>query len=115
MYELFKFAHLAAAIVWMGGMALMIWAIRPVAIAQLEPVQRLPLLAGILTRFLKIVGLCVLILLATGGHGEPCAHDLLLANFADLGVSGQPAHQHNVVQISSHSILLVLELEPLME
>ena len=67
MYELFKFAHLAAAIVWMGGMALMIWAIRPVAIAQLEPVQRLPLLAGILTRFLKIVGLCVLILLATGG------------------------------------------------
>ena len=67
MYELFKFAHLAAAIVWMGGMALMIWAIRPVAIAQLEPVQRLPLLAAILSRFFKMVGLCVLILLATGG------------------------------------------------
>ena len=67
MYELFKFAHLAAAIVWMGGMALMIWAIRPVAVAQLEPVQRLPLLAAILSRFFKMVGLCVLILLATGG------------------------------------------------
>ena len=67
MYELFKFAHLAAAIVWMGGMALMIWAIRPVAIAQLEPVQRLPLMAAILSRFFKMVGLCVLILLTTGG------------------------------------------------
>ena len=67
MYEIIKFVHLAAAIVWIGGMALMIWAIRPVAIAQLEPVQRLPLLAGILTRFFKMVGLCVLLLLTTGG------------------------------------------------
>jgi uncharacterized membrane protein len=67
MYETIKCAHLAAAIVWMGGMALMIWVIRPVAIAQLEPVQRLPLLAGILTRFFKIVGLCVALLLASGG------------------------------------------------
>lgn len=67
MYETIKFAHLAAAIVWMGGMALMVWVIRPVAISQLEPVQRLPLLAGILTRFLKIVGLCVVLLLASGG------------------------------------------------
>jgi uncharacterized membrane protein len=38
-----------------------------VAIAQLEPVQRLPLLAGILTRFFRMVALCVLVLLATGG------------------------------------------------
>ena len=67
MYETIKFAHLAAAIVWMGGMALMIWAIRPVAIAQLEPVQRLPLLAGILTRFFRMVAVSVLVLLATGG------------------------------------------------
>ncbi len=67
MYETIKFAHLAAAIVWIGGMALMIWAIRPVAIAQLEPVQRLPLLAGILTRFFRMVALCVLVLLVSGG------------------------------------------------
>ncbi len=67
MYETIKFAHLAAAIVWMGGMALMIWAIRPVAIAQLEPVQRLPLLAGILTRFFRMVAVSVLVLLASGG------------------------------------------------
>jgi uncharacterized membrane protein len=67
MYEIIKFVHLAAGIVWVGGMALMIWAIRPVAIAQLEPAMRLPLLGGILSRFFKMVGLCILLLLATGG------------------------------------------------
>ena len=67
MYEIIKFVHLAAAIVWMGGMALMIRAVRPVAIEQLEPIQRLPLLTGILSRFFQMVGLCVLLLLATGG------------------------------------------------
>jgi uncharacterized membrane protein len=67
MYELIKFAHLAAGTAWMGGMTFMIWALRPVAIAQLEPVQRLPLLAAVLNRFFKLVALCVLILLATGG------------------------------------------------
>ena len=67
MHEIIKFVHLAAAIVWMGGMALMIRAVRPVAIEQLEPIQRLPLLAGILSRFFQMVGLCVLLLLATGG------------------------------------------------
>ena len=67
MYELIKFTHLAAGIVWLGGMAIMLWAVRPVAIAQLEPAQRLPLLAGMLRRFFNLVGLCVILLLATGG------------------------------------------------
>ena len=67
MYELFKFSHLAAGIIWMGGMALMIWALRPVAIAQLEPVQRLPLLGAVLTRFFKMVTACVVVLLVSGG------------------------------------------------
>jgi len=48
MYEIIKFVHLSAGIVWIGGMAFAIWALRPVAIAQLEPVQRLPLLSGVL-------------------------------------------------------------------
>jgi len=67
MYELIKFTHLAAGIIWMGGMALMIWALRPVAIAQLEPAQRLPLLGGVLSRFFKMVAACVVVLLASGG------------------------------------------------
>ena len=67
MYELFKFSHLFAGIIWMGGMALMIWALRPVAIAQLEPAQRLPLLGGVLSRFFKMVVACIVVLLASGG------------------------------------------------
>jgi len=67
MYEMIKFAHLAAGIVWMGGMTFMIWALRPVAIAQLEPNQRLPLMAAVLSRFFKWVALCVVVLLASGG------------------------------------------------
>jgi len=67
MYELIKFSHLAAGIIWMGGMALMIWALRPVAIAQLEPAQRLPLLGGVLSRFFKMVVACIVVLLASGG------------------------------------------------
>ncbi|NBY68899.1 MAG: hypothetical protein EBQ58_08775 [Betaproteobacteria bacterium] len=67
MYEIIKFVHLSAGIVWIGGMAFTIWALRPVAIAQLEPVQRLPLLSGVLARFFNIVGLCIFLLLATGG------------------------------------------------
>ena len=47
-------------------MAIMLWAVRPVAIAQLEPAQRLPLLAGMLRRFFNLVGLCVILLLTTG-------------------------------------------------
>lgn len=68
MYEFFKFLHLAAAIVWLGGMTLLLWALRPVAIAQLQPPQRLPLLAGVLERFFVLVWLSIALLLGTGGY-----------------------------------------------
>ena len=44
MYEWFKFFHLAAAIVWLGGMALVILAMRPVVIARMSPPERLVLM-----------------------------------------------------------------------
>ncbi len=67
MYELIKFTHLAAGIVWMGGMAVMIWAVRPTAISSFEPPVRLPFLAAVMSRFFKLVAICVFLLLATGG------------------------------------------------
>jgi uncharacterized membrane protein len=67
MYELIKFTHLASGIVWMGGMAVMIWAVRPTAISLFEPPVRLPFLAAVMSRFFKLVAICVLLLLATGG------------------------------------------------
>jgi uncharacterized membrane protein len=54
-------------LIWLGGMTILIMAVRPAVIAQLEPCQRIPLLSGILSRFLKLVMVCIAILLITGG------------------------------------------------
>ena len=67
MYEIIKFTHLAAGVIWLGGMAAMIWAVRPAAIALFEPPLRLPFLATVMGRFFKVVLACVLVLLFTGG------------------------------------------------
>jgi len=61
-----KFLHLSGAIVWLGGMAFMLWALRPVATAQLQPPARLQLLAGVLTRFFSVAWVSVGLLALTG-------------------------------------------------
>jgi uncharacterized membrane protein len=66
LYALMVFLHVLAAVVWVGGMFLMHFAVRPVAVAQLPPAQRLPLLAEILGRFFGWVTAAVLLVLATG-------------------------------------------------
>lgn len=66
MYELIKFLHLTGGVLWLGGMAFVLWALRPVAIAQLTPPHRLPLLAAVLGRFFTMVWLSMATLLATG-------------------------------------------------
>ena len=66
MYEWFKFFHLAAAIVWLGGMALVILALRPVVIAQMAPPERLTLMCSALKRFFAMVWGSMALILATG-------------------------------------------------
>ena len=66
MRNLLVFLHLAAAIFWMGGMAFMLFALRPAAHAQLQPPLRLPLLVEVLRRFFALVVLSIVVLLATG-------------------------------------------------
>jgi uncharacterized membrane protein len=66
LYALLLFLHVLAVVVWVGGMFLMHFAVRPVAVAQLPPAQRLPLLAAILGRFFGWVTAAVLLVLATG-------------------------------------------------
>jgi len=66
LYALMLFLHVLAVVVWVGGMFLMHFAVRPVAVAQLPPAQRLPLLADILGRFFGWVTAVVLLVLATG-------------------------------------------------
>ncbi|MDQ3271272.1 MAG: hypothetical protein M3Q12_03750, partial [Pseudomonadota bacterium] len=61
-----KFLHIASAIVWLGGISFMLFALRPAATAQLAPPQRLPLIAGVLQNFFKWVWLSIGLLLLTG-------------------------------------------------
>ncbi len=65
MNNLMNFLHVSAAIVWMGGVSFMLFALRPAAM-DLPPPQRLPLMAQVLMRFFRLVWLCIGLLLATG-------------------------------------------------
>jgi uncharacterized membrane protein len=58
--------HLAGVIVWVGGMFFAHFCLRPVAVAQLPPPQRLPLMAGVLGRFFRAVAVAVLLILGSG-------------------------------------------------
>lgn len=60
------FLHLAAAIFWMGGMAFLVLALRPVLHEQLEPPVRLKLIVAVLGRFFAVVIASIAVLLATG-------------------------------------------------
>lgn len=66
MPSMMKFLHLAAAIVWLGGISFMLLALRPAAAELLAPAQRLPLIAGVLKRFFPLVWLTIGLLLLTG-------------------------------------------------
>ncbi len=58
--------HLLAAVTWVGGMLVMLLAVRPAAVELLEPPLRLPLLCSALSRFFVWVWLAIVVLLATG-------------------------------------------------
>lgn len=64
-----KFAlllHVLAVVIWVGGMFFAYMALRPAAVATLEPPQRLPLWAATFARFFPWVWASVLTLLASG-------------------------------------------------
>jgi uncharacterized membrane protein len=58
--------HLLAATLWVGGMAVMHFAVRPAAVQVLEPPLRLPFMAAALGRFFAWVSVAVLVLLLSG-------------------------------------------------
>lgn len=72
--------HLLAAALWVGGMAVMHFAVRPAAVQMLEPPQRLPFMAAALGRFFAAVNIAVAVLLLSGlallhlGGGVAAAH-----------------------------------------
>lgn len=66
MIDIVKLIHLVAAILWMGGMAFMLVALRPAAIALLAPPQRLELMGAVWKRFFTVVIVSIVALFATG-------------------------------------------------
>lgn len=58
--------HLLAATLWVGGMAVMHFAVRPAAVRTLEPPLRLPFMAAALGHFFAAVSVAVIVLLASG-------------------------------------------------
>jgi uncharacterized membrane protein len=68
MITFIKLLHLAAAIVWLGGMTFMLFALRPVLLEKLPGPERLGFLRFVLQRFFAIVLGAVAVLLLTGLH-----------------------------------------------
>ena len=68
MYDTLKLLHLVAAIVWMGGMTFMLLALKPAAVALLEPQPRARLMGVVWQRFFAMVLVTIVLLLATGTH-----------------------------------------------
>lgn len=60
------FIHLLAAAFWVGGMATMHFAVRPAAVATLEPPLRLRLMTAALRRFFVGVDAALTLLFASG-------------------------------------------------
>jgi uncharacterized membrane protein len=69
LYASMLFLHLVAVVVWVGGMFLMHFAVRPACAELLDPPKRLAVLADILRRFFRWVAASVLVVLATGVAG----------------------------------------------
>lgn len=65
-YVIPLFIHLLCAAFWVGGMATMHFAVRPAAVATLEPPLRLRMMAATLRRFFVGVDASVALLFVTG-------------------------------------------------
>lgn len=66
MIDIVKLIHLVAAILWMGGMTFMILALRPAAVAMLQPPERMMLMGAVWKRFFPIVMVSIVALFSTG-------------------------------------------------
>jgi uncharacterized membrane protein len=87
-YAVLLCLHLLAATVWVGGMAVMHFAVRPAAVGTLDPPLRLPFMAAALGRFFAWVSASIVVLLTSGlamimaGGGFAATHWSVHAMFA---------------------------------
>lgn len=98
MTGLYELLHLAAAILWLGGMGFMMFALRPAA-GLLQPSVRLPFLAMALGRFFAVVWVAIAVLLLTG-----------LQALTSPGAGGTPPGWHVMAGIGSLMCLIFAHL-----
>lgn len=82
--KLLYLLHVLATVVWVGGMFFAHFVLRPIAVAQLPPPQRLPFWVGIFGRFFPWVWACVIALILTG--------QTLIVQMGGMGTVGVHAH-----------------------
>ncbi|MEZ5565742.1 MAG: CopD family protein [Gammaproteobacteria bacterium] len=66
MYPTLLFLHLAAAIIWVGGMFFAYYCLRPAAGQTLEPPLRLPLWVATFKPFFRYVAVAVVLIVGSG-------------------------------------------------
>jgi len=76
--------HVAAVVIWVGGMIFAHAFLRPVAASQLEPPVRLTLWVGVFKRFFPVVWISIITILVTG-------YGVILIYYPD-GFKGLPMH-----------------------
>jgi uncharacterized membrane protein len=95
--------HLAGVIVWVGGMFFAHFCLRPVAAVQLQPPQRLPLLAAVLGRFFVAVAVAIAAIVGSGfaliamadlAHLPPHWHLMMFAGLVMTAIFGVIYFRH---------------------
>ncbi|MGH6609013.1 MAG: CopD family protein [Burkholderiaceae bacterium] len=66
LYTALLFAHVLGVVIWVGGMFVMHFAVRPSASLVQDVPTRLTMLSSILSRFMAWAGLSVIVVLASG-------------------------------------------------
>lgn len=107
MYDIAKLLHLVSAIVWMGGMTFMLFALRPAILATLEPQPRARLMGEVWQRFFAIVAVAVLVLFASGTHLYTATFKAVKAAGAATGAGGSVPLGWNLMLVIGMLMFLI--------
>lgn len=97
--------HLLGAVIWVGGMAFALFALRPAAAATLEGPQRLALMELVYRRFFLIVWHAMPIVIVTG-------YAILFAGFGGFAGVGWHVHVMNLTGLVMAGIFVAIALGP---
>ncbi len=107
MYDITKLLHLISAIVWMGGMTFMLFALRPSILAVMEPQPRARLMGEVWQRFFAMVAVAVLVLFASGTYLYTATFKAAKAAGAATGAGGSVPLGWNLMLVIGMLMFLI--------